>query len=134
MMRPIISEKSMGLASRGWYTFAVDRYTRKEGIAKDIEKAYHVDVVATRTVAMHGKVRRSGKKMASRRQADWKKAMVLLKPGQKIDAFEVTKQEPVPEEPKKAEEVKEMKAAEGKETDAKKEKKLKTQQKGKVKK
>lgn len=103
MTRPIISEKSMGLAARGWYTFAVDRHSRKEGIAKDIEGAYHVNVLAVRTVAMHGKVRRAGRKMVSMRKADWKKAMVLLKRGQKIDAFEVTK-EPAAEESKKVEE------------------------------
>jgi len=91
--RPIITEKSMMLASRGWYTFAVATHTRKEAIAKEIERMYHVNVVAIRTVSMHGKVRRTGKKMVSNHKPDWKKAIVQLKAGQKIDAFEVTKEE-----------------------------------------
>ncbi|OGG35223.1 50S ribosomal protein L23 [Candidatus Gottesmanbacteria bacterium RIFOXYB1_FULL_47_11] len=104
--RPIITEKSMGLASRGWYTFAVLKSARKEAIAREIERTYHVDVVTVRTIAMHGKVRRVGKKMVSGHKSDWKKAIALLKPGQHIDAFEVTtKEEPV-KETQEAQEVK----------------------------
>lgn len=88
--RPIISEKSLGLASRGWYTFAVEKNARKEKIAHEVAAMYHVNVLTVRTVAVHGKVRRTGKKMISARKSDWKKAIVLLKAGQKIDAFEVT--------------------------------------------
>ena len=108
VQRPIITEKSLGLASRGWYTFAVDKRARKEAIAKEIEKMYHVNVLTVRTVAMHGKVRRVGKKMISTYRPDWKKALAQLKAGQKIDAFDVTAQEPVAETPK-AEESKENK-------------------------
>lgn len=99
-MRPLISEKSLGLASRGWYTFAVDKHTRKEDIRRQIEKMYNVNVLSVRTVAMHGKVRRTGKKMVSKHKQDWKKAMVLLKAGQHIDAFEVTQKEAPVEEKK----------------------------------
>jgi large subunit ribosomal protein L23 len=93
VFRPLISEKSLGLASRGWYTFAVAKHARKEDIAKLIERMYSVNVLSVRTVAMHGKMRRTGKKMVGKRKEDWKKAMVLLKAGQHIDAFEVTQQE-----------------------------------------
>jgi len=91
--KPLISEKSLGLASRGWYTFAVNKHARKEEIAKRIERMYSVNVLSVRTVAMHGKMRRTGKKMVRKRKEDWKKAMVLLKAGQHIDAFEVTQRE-----------------------------------------
>ncbi len=101
-MRPLISEKSLGLASRGWYTFAVDKHARKEDIAKLIERMYSVNVLSIRTIAMHGKVRRTGKKMVSKHKEDWKKAIVLLKAGQHIDAFEVTQSE-APVEEKKVE-------------------------------
>lgn len=90
LFRPLISEKSLGLASRGWYTFAVEKHVRKEEIAKLIERMYSVNVLSVRTVAMHGKVRRTGKKMISKRKEDWKKAIVRLAAGQHIDAFEVT--------------------------------------------
>ncbi len=94
VQRPIITEKSLGLASRGWYTFAVGKHVRKEAAAREIEKMYHVNITAVRMIAMHGKVRKSGKKMVAARRADWKKVMVLLKSGQHIDAFEVTSQPP----------------------------------------
>lgn len=122
--RPIITEKSLGLASRGWYTFAVGKHMRKEKIAREVEAMYHVNVLTVRTIAMHGKVRRTGKKMTTLRRADWKKAIVQLKAGQHIDAFEVTTKE---ESAKPAD----AKAMAGKEA---KEGELETQQKGKVKK
>ena len=93
VFRPLISEKSLRSASRGWYTFAIAKHSRKEQIAKDVAAMYHVDVTNVRTVAMHGKVHRRGKKMSPDKRPDWKKAMVQLKAGQKIDAFEVTSQE-----------------------------------------
>jgi large subunit ribosomal protein L23 len=99
-MRPLISEKSLGLASRGWYTFAVDKHERKEDIRRQIEKMYNVNVLSVRTVAMHGKVRRTGKKMISKHKENWKKAMLQLKAGQHIDAFEVTQSEAPAEEKK----------------------------------
>jgi ribosomal protein L23 len=92
-MRPLISEKSLGLASRGWYTFAVGKHARKEEIAKLIAHMYSVSVLSVRTIAMHGKMRRSGKKMVRKQKEDWKKAIVQLKAGQHIDAFEVTQKE-----------------------------------------
>jgi len=95
--KPLISEKSLGLASRGWYTFAVNKHARKEEIVKLIERMYSVNVLSVRTVAMHGKMRRTGKKMVRKRKEDWKKAMVLLKAGQHIDAFEVTQPSSVPQ-------------------------------------
>lgn len=111
--RPIITEKSMGLASRGWYTFAVTKDARKEAIAREIDKTYHVNVMAVRTVAMHGKVRRVGKKMVSGHKSDWKKAIALLKPGQHIDAFEVATKEPA-KETQEAQEIKKPAVAKSK--------------------
>lgn len=102
VFRPLISEKSLGLASGGWYTFAVGKLARKEDISKFIEHTYSVNVLSVRTIAMHGKMRRTGKKMVSKRKQDWKKAMVQLAAGQHIDAFEVTQQE-MPAEDKKIE-------------------------------
>lgn len=93
LFRPLISEKSLGLASRGWYTFAVTKHARKEEIGRQIEKMYNVNVLSVRTIAMHGKMRRTGKKMVRKRKEDWKKAILQLAAGQHIDAFEVTQQE-----------------------------------------
>lgn len=39
-MRPLITEKSMMLAQKGWYSFIVTAFRRKEDIAKEIGKLY----------------------------------------------------------------------------------------------
>lgn len=92
MIRPLITEKSMVLAQRGWYTFAVAKIARKEVIAKEISKLYSVSVRDIRTIKMTGKTHRSGKKMVMAKKTDWKKAMVRLAKGQRIPVFEVTQE------------------------------------------
>lgn len=87
--QPRMSEKSLGLASRGWYTFVVDKHARKEAIAKTIGMLYGVTVTDIRTTKVHGKERRVGRTRRALRQSDWKKALVKLAKGQRIDVFEV---------------------------------------------
>lgn len=87
--RPLITEKSMALAQKGWYSFAVKSSLRKEDIAKEISALYSVSVKAVRTIHRVGKMRRAGKKMTATRRPDWKKAMVRLSKGQKIAVFDV---------------------------------------------
>jgi large subunit ribosomal protein L23 len=88
--RPHITEKTLLLAARGWYTFVVDRKSRKEDTRKSIGLLYKVTVIDIRSVSMHGKMRKVGKMMKYSKKQDWKKVIVRLAKGQKIDAFEVT--------------------------------------------
>ncbi|MBI3956205.1 50S ribosomal protein L23 [Candidatus Gottesmanbacteria bacterium] len=90
IIKPIITEKSLALAAKGWYTFAVNVGSNKPQIAVAIHDLYNVTVIDLRTMIMHGKERRSGKRMRRIVKSDWKKALVQLKAGQKIDAFEIT--------------------------------------------
>ena len=90
IVRPVITEKSLSLASRGWYSFAVKEASNKYEIAQAIADLYKVIVKDVRTMIMHGKEHRSGKRQKKIAKSDWKKALVHLKAGQKIDAFEVT--------------------------------------------
>lgn len=90
IIRPLITEKTFALAGKGWFTFVVNpKYNRHE-IAADVERLYKVNVTNVRTVSMHGKTRRVGKRSKQIAKADWKKAMVQLAAGQKIEAFETT--------------------------------------------
>lgn len=91
--KPLITEKTFALAGRGWYTFAVALEANKSQIARDIHALYNVTATDVRTLLMHGKMRRSGKSRVAVAKTDWKKAMVQLASGQKIDAFEVTHEE-----------------------------------------
>ncbi len=89
----MITEKSMTLAQKGWYTFAVTKFARKEMIAKEISRLYAVQVRQIRTIKKVGKVHRVGKKNALVQKTDWKKAIVKLAKGQRISVFEVTGEE-----------------------------------------
>lgn len=92
LIQPLITEQSLAAANRGWYTFKTNRRADKVEIAQAIARYYKVDVKAVRTISMHGKVRRVGRARKMMRQSDWKKALVSLAPGQKIDAFEANSQ------------------------------------------
>lgn len=93
LYKPLITEKTLLLAARGWFTFAASQEVGKSEIAREIERLYGVHVIEVRTMVQHGKVRRVGRKMQTRTLRDWKKAMVKLKSGERIDAFEVTSDE-----------------------------------------
>lgn len=87
--RPMVTEKTMTLAQKGWFTFAVALSGSKHQIAREVEKLYTVNVVDVRTAIRPGKARRRGRKQMVSRSSNTKKAMVQLKSGQTIPAFEV---------------------------------------------
>ncbi|MEK7592507.1 MAG: 50S ribosomal protein L23 [Patescibacteria group bacterium] len=93
LVRPLLTEKTLMLASTGWYTFKVKKSARKESVSAEIESAYKVQVTEARSISMHGKARRFGKKQSPKLMPDWKKIMVRVAKGQKIDAFDVTAKE-----------------------------------------
>ncbi|MEK7065392.1 MAG: 50S ribosomal protein L23 [Patescibacteria group bacterium] len=90
--KPLITEKSLSQAARGWYTFSVDQGSRKRDIAGAVARLYGVTVTGVRTALMHGKERRAGRNMKRVTKSDWKKAFVHLAKGQTIAAFEVTQE------------------------------------------
>ena len=92
IIRPVITEKSMRLASGGWYAFAAYNYARKPSIAKAIHDMYNVNDLQVRTMSMHGKMRKAGKKMKLVNRPDWKKILVRLKTGQTIPIFDTAAQ------------------------------------------
>ena len=79
----------MNNAGKGKYTFKVVDSADKLSIKKEVEKRFNVNVLAVTTVVVKGKVKRSGKKRMQKRTSNWKKAVVALKAGQKIDLFEL---------------------------------------------
>jgi large subunit ribosomal protein L23 len=85
--RALITEKGTVLRElRNQYLFEVQRDANKIDIKRAIEAIFHVKVSSVRTQQMLGKVRRQGRFVGKR--SDWKKAIVTLKPDQKIDLFE----------------------------------------------
>jgi len=68
------------------YFFEVARTANKIEIKRAIESVFHVKVDSVQTMQMQGKVKRQGRSIG--RRNDWKKAIVTLKPDQKIELFE----------------------------------------------
>lgn len=85
LLRPVITEKSMSGTNSGRYTFAVARDANKYEIADAVTEAFKVDVVAVNVSTVRGKTRRIGKR--SGRKPDWKKAVVTLGAGQRIERY-----------------------------------------------
>jgi large subunit ribosomal protein L23 len=85
--RPIISEKStaqMEVANR--YAFEVAAQASKPEIKDAVQRLFNVRVKDVRTMVMHGKNKRLGGFETKR--SNWKKALVTLAEGQKIDFFQ----------------------------------------------
>ncbi len=87
IVRPVISEKSYNLIeSEGQYTFQVDKRANKNQIRNAVEQAFDVTVARVNTVNVKSKPKRQG--LTRGRTATWKKAVVKLAPGDRIELFE----------------------------------------------
>lgn len=93
LIRPYITEKTMQLAQTGWFSFVVALYANKAQIALEVAEMYKVTVTNVRTSVVTGKMKRTGKRQQPTQKPTWKKAMVQLKAGQTIDAFQIGEQE-----------------------------------------
>lgn len=93
LKRPIITEKSFREAAKGFYTFEVDKRANKNQVKQAVEEQFKVQVVSVRTLNYKGKKRRFGKRRIETQTSAFKKALVKLKEGQKIDIFEVQETE-----------------------------------------
>ena len=93
ILRPIISEKSIDESERGKYTFAVHDKANKIQIKAAVETLYakeNVTVVAVNVLTTKAKEKRRGTRRGRivGHTTPWKKAIVTLAPGQKIEFFE----------------------------------------------
>jgi large subunit ribosomal protein L23 len=85
--RPMITEKSTRQKEESrQYIFEVDRDANKIEIQSAVERLFKVKVLQVRTSNVLGKVKRLGRRQGKR--PDWKKAIVTLKEGDRIDFFE----------------------------------------------
>ena len=93
ILRPIISEKSMDESQRGKYTFAVHDDANKIQIKAAIEELFakeNVTVLSVNVLTTKRKEKRRGTKRGriTGWTTPWRKAVVTLAPGQKIEFFE----------------------------------------------
>ena len=86
IIRPVVTEKSMDLLADNKYTFTVDGKANKTEIKNAIQNIFDVKVEKIYTMNVKGKPKRLGR--FEGRTSDRKKAIVTLKPGQKIRLFD----------------------------------------------
>jgi large subunit ribosomal protein L23 len=86
ILAPVVSEKSYALMADGKYTFRVDPRARKTQIKRAVEEIFDVEVDEVRTLKVRPKPKRRG--LHSGRTRAWKKAVVQLAPGDRIELFE----------------------------------------------
>jgi large subunit ribosomal protein L23 len=87
ILAPRITEKSMADALANQYTFSVHPHATKTQIRHAIEEIFKVNVTKVNTINVRGKSRTFARRgvRTTGKQSDTKKAVVTLKPGQKIE-------------------------------------------------
>ncbi len=93
ILRPVVSEKSIDESGRGKYTFAVHDDANKIQIKAAVEELWRsesVTVVSVNVMTTKAKEKRRGTKRGriTGYTTPWRKAIVTLAPGQKIEFFE----------------------------------------------
>ncbi len=86
LRRPAITEKGTTLQAQNKYAFEVASGANKNQVKQAVEKAFGVKVTAVNVMTVPGKTRRVGRRQVL--TPSWKKAIVTLKSGDKIEIFE----------------------------------------------
>ena len=85
--RPLITEKTnLQKEAFNQVSFEVDRRANRVQIKRAVERLFKVQVADVKTMQVKGKVKHRGRILGKPR--DWKKAVVKLMPGNRIDFFE----------------------------------------------
>jgi large subunit ribosomal protein L23 len=90
LLNPVISEKSIDESQRGKYTFAIRDGVSKIQVEAAVEEIFKVKVDAVNVLTTKSKAKRGGMRRSrvAGRTTPWRKAIVTLAPGQKIEFFE----------------------------------------------
>jgi large subunit ribosomal protein L23 len=86
IIRPLITEKNTNLMALNKYSFEVAREANKPQIQQAIEELFNVRVTKVHTMNVRGRLKRRGRDAGYTRE--WKKAIVTLAPGERIEIFE----------------------------------------------
>ena len=86
IVRPIITEKTSTQMEKNQYTFEVHPSANKIDIKLAVQEIFKVKVQKVNTVKVHSKPKRMGAFIGKSRS--WKKAIVTLAPGERIEFFE----------------------------------------------
>lgn len=86
LIKPLVTEKGISLNDSGKYTFRVRLDANKLDVASAVETVFNVRVTSVNIARVKGKVKRYGRGPSKR--PDWKKAIVTLRDGERIQIFE----------------------------------------------
>lgn len=86
IVRPVVTEKSQGLAAQGKYVFEVALNANKTQIKQAVQTIFEKNVVKVNTMIMPAKRGQRGRRTYFR-TSEWKKAIVTLAPGEEIELF-----------------------------------------------
>jgi large subunit ribosomal protein L23 len=86
LQRPLITEKNTVLQVQNKYVFEVAKEATKPQIKQAVEKAFRVKVINVHIIMVAGKTKRIGRRVYF--TPPWKKAVVTLRPDDKIEFFE----------------------------------------------
>ena len=87
IIHPIVTEKAVDQQKANRYIFRVDPRATKNDIKNAVHNLFGVTVLQVNTLNVKGKVRRMGRYQGYTRS--WKKAIVFVKPGERIKAFDI---------------------------------------------
>ena len=86
LIKPVITEKATIISEQNKYVFEVAQKANKDLVFKAIKSIFNVEPVKVNIVNVRGKERRL--RLGTGYTAAWKKAIVTLKDGDKIELFE----------------------------------------------
>ena len=86
ILTPVVSEKSYAGIAEGRYTFKVHPDAHRTRVRQAVEELFGVHVERVNIVKVQRKPKRRG--LHSGRTRSWKKAIVKLAPGERIELFE----------------------------------------------
>ncbi len=87
LIRPLLTEKITTIREiKNAVAFAVDSRATRIDIHRAVEKIFSVKVASVNVMNVRGKKKRQGR--YSGRRSDWRKALVTLRPGEKIELYE----------------------------------------------
>ncbi len=85
--RPLVTEKTVLMKEKSnQFSFEVDRAANRIEIRRAVEQIFKVRVASVKTIQVKGKTKQKGRIVGKRK--DWKKAIVRLFPGERIEFFE----------------------------------------------
>ncbi len=86
LRRPLVTEKNTILQAQNKYAFEIAKKANKPQVKQAVEKTFRVRVTTVNVVTVPGKTKRVGRRVIQTHP--WKKAVVTLRPGDKIEIFE----------------------------------------------